>query len=128
MVPGSLVLVGGDPGVGKSTLLLQIAGMLAAPGLDFDALVDGKQGVSQQQVQGQVQGQQQQGQVQSVAENSSKEEQQQTEEEELGEGEDEWEEVDSDESDENEESKDPAAITRRVLYVSGEEMADQVCV
>ncbi|XP_077217364.1 DNA repair protein RadA-like protein isoform X1 [Tasmannia lanceolata] len=29
LVPGSLVLVGGDPGVGKSTLLLQIAAMLA---------------------------------------------------------------------------------------------------
>ncbi|XP_057504802.1 uncharacterized protein LOC130788280 isoform X2 [Actinidia eriantha] len=29
LVPGSLVLVGGDPGVGKSTLLLQIAGMIA---------------------------------------------------------------------------------------------------
>jgi DNA repair protein RadA/Sms len=30
VVPGSLVLVGGDPGVGKSTLLLQVAGSLAA--------------------------------------------------------------------------------------------------
>lgn len=30
VVPGSLVLVGGDPGVGKSTLLLQLAGLLAA--------------------------------------------------------------------------------------------------
>lgn len=29
LVPGSLVLVGGDPGVGKSTLLLQIAAILA---------------------------------------------------------------------------------------------------
>nr|DAD44546.1 TPA_asm: hypothetical protein HUJ06_002776 [Nelumbo nucifera] len=29
LVPGSMVLVGGDPGVGKSTLLLQIAAMLA---------------------------------------------------------------------------------------------------
>ncbi|KAM3699625.1 hypothetical protein ACJW31_05G039700 [Castanea mollissima] len=29
IVPGSLVLVGGDPGVGKSTLLLQIAAMIA---------------------------------------------------------------------------------------------------
>lgn len=26
---GSLILVGGDPGVGKSTLLLQVAGLLA---------------------------------------------------------------------------------------------------
>lgn len=29
VVPGSLVLVGGDPGVGKSTLMLQIAHLLA---------------------------------------------------------------------------------------------------
>jgi len=29
LVPGSLVLLGGDPGVGKSTLLLQVAGLLA---------------------------------------------------------------------------------------------------
>lgn len=31
-VPGSLVLVGGDPGIGKSTLLLQVAVRLAAAG------------------------------------------------------------------------------------------------
>jgi len=30
IVPGSLVLVGGEPGVGKSTLLLQVADMLSA--------------------------------------------------------------------------------------------------
>lgn len=30
VVPGSLVLIGGDPGIGKSTLLLQVAGMMAA--------------------------------------------------------------------------------------------------
>jgi DNA repair protein RadA/Sms len=29
LVPGSLVLIGGDPGIGKSTLLLQTAGQLA---------------------------------------------------------------------------------------------------
>ena len=29
LVPGSLILVGGDPGIGKSTLLLQVAGGLA---------------------------------------------------------------------------------------------------
>jgi DNA repair protein RadA/Sms len=29
IVPGSLVLVGGDPGIGKSTLLLQVAGSVA---------------------------------------------------------------------------------------------------
>lgn len=32
LVPGSLVLVGGDPGIGKSTLLLQTLAALAAPG------------------------------------------------------------------------------------------------
>lgn len=32
MVPGSLILLGGDPGIGKSTLLLQVAGHVAAGG------------------------------------------------------------------------------------------------
>ncbi len=32
IVPGSLVLVGGDPGIGKSTLLLQVAGNLSKEG------------------------------------------------------------------------------------------------
>jgi len=32
LVPGSAVLVGGEPGVGKSTILLQAAGLLAAAG------------------------------------------------------------------------------------------------
>ncbi len=32
MVPGSLVLVGGDPGIGKSTLLLQFSSKLASSG------------------------------------------------------------------------------------------------
>lgn len=32
IVPGSLALLGGDPGIGKSTLLLQVAGLLAASG------------------------------------------------------------------------------------------------
>ena len=32
LVPGALVLVGGDPGIGKSTLLLQALGALAAAG------------------------------------------------------------------------------------------------
>ncbi len=31
MVPGSLVLIGGDPGIGKSTLLLQVSAQLALP-------------------------------------------------------------------------------------------------
>ncbi|WP_056956839.1 DNA repair protein RadA [Lacticaseibacillus pantheris] len=30
VVPGSLILIGGDPGIGKSTLLLQVSGQLAA--------------------------------------------------------------------------------------------------
>jgi len=32
MMPGSIVLVGGDPGIGKSTLMLQLAAALAAAG------------------------------------------------------------------------------------------------
>src|SRR5437660_7410897 len=32
IVPGSLVLLGGDPGIGKSTLLLQVADKLSATG------------------------------------------------------------------------------------------------
>ncbi|MCC5995210.1 MAG: AAA family ATPase, partial [Oceanicaulis sp.] len=32
LVPGSAILVGGDPGIGKSTLLLQAAARLAASG------------------------------------------------------------------------------------------------
>jgi DNA repair protein RadA/Sms len=30
IVPGSVILIGGDPGIGKSTLLLQVSGLLAA--------------------------------------------------------------------------------------------------
>ena len=33
IVPGSLVLVGGDPGIGKSTLLLQVCRNLTLPGV-----------------------------------------------------------------------------------------------
>ena len=33
MVPGSAILIGGDPGIGKSTLLLQAMGALAAKGV-----------------------------------------------------------------------------------------------
>lgn len=32
IVPGSLILIGGEPGVGKSTLLLQVAGSLSSAG------------------------------------------------------------------------------------------------
>jgi DNA repair protein RadA/Sms len=34
LVPGSMVLVGGEPGIGKSTLLLQVAGELCRTGQD----------------------------------------------------------------------------------------------
>ncbi|SES19639.1 DNA repair protein RadA/Sms [Gracilibacillus ureilyticus] len=34
IVAGSLVLIGGDPGIGKSTLLLQVSSQLASSGLD----------------------------------------------------------------------------------------------
>ncbi len=34
LVPGSALLIGGDPGIGKSTLLLQIVAALATSGLD----------------------------------------------------------------------------------------------
>jgi DNA repair protein RadA/Sms len=34
LVPGSALLIGGDPGIGKSTLLLQIVASLASSGLD----------------------------------------------------------------------------------------------
>ena len=33
LVPGSLVLIGGDPGIGKSTLILQVVGRLSQRGL-----------------------------------------------------------------------------------------------
>ncbi|HEY9722804.1 MAG TPA: DNA repair protein RadA [Oscillatoriaceae cyanobacterium] len=33
VVPGSLVLLGGDPGIGKSTILLQVAQLMASQGL-----------------------------------------------------------------------------------------------
>lgn len=33
LVEGSLILVGGEPGIGKSTLMLQIANALASQGL-----------------------------------------------------------------------------------------------
>ncbi|MDY7035112.1 MAG: ATPase domain-containing protein, partial [Thermodesulfobacteriota bacterium] len=33
LVPGSMVLIGGDPGVGKSTIILQVVGRLSMSGL-----------------------------------------------------------------------------------------------
>lgn len=39
LVPGSAILIGGDPGIGKSTLLLQVAARLARPRPDGTAAV-----------------------------------------------------------------------------------------
>lgn len=46
LVPGSLLLVGGDPGIGKSTLLLQTASALAGQGLKV-LYVSGEESVRQ---------------------------------------------------------------------------------
>ena len=46
LVPGSCVLIGGDPGIGKSTLLLQAAAQLAVRGHDC-LYVTGEEAVSQ---------------------------------------------------------------------------------
>lgn len=46
IVPGSLVLIGGEPGVGKSTLLMQAAGRLAEDGLKV-LMVSGEESVQQ---------------------------------------------------------------------------------
>ncbi|KPK24407.1 MAG: DNA repair protein RadA [Dehalococcoidia bacterium SG8_51_3] len=46
LVPGSLVLVGGEPGIGKSTLLLQISAMMAEDD-EIVAYVSGEESVSQ---------------------------------------------------------------------------------
>lgn len=36
VVPGALILVGGDPGIGKSTLLLQLAALMCVPDSDVN--------------------------------------------------------------------------------------------
>ncbi len=46
LVPGASVLVGGEPGIGKSTLLLQLAGAVAASGRTA-AYVSGEEGLAQ---------------------------------------------------------------------------------
>lgn len=46
LVPGSALLVGGDPGIGKSTLLLQAVGRLAALGVKT-AYISGEESVGQ---------------------------------------------------------------------------------
>ena len=35
IVPGALMLIGGEPGIGKSTLMLQVAMMLSAKAAKF---------------------------------------------------------------------------------------------
>jgi DNA repair protein RadA/Sms len=47
LVPGGVALVGGDPGIGKSTLLMQLAGQLAARSISV-LYVSGEE--SQQQI------------------------------------------------------------------------------
>ena len=46
IVPGSVILVGGDPGIGKSTLLLQVSAKLAAKG-ETVAYVSGEEALGQ---------------------------------------------------------------------------------
>ena len=46
LVPGSAVLVAGDPGIGKSTLLLQVAARMAARGADC-AYISGEESIDQ---------------------------------------------------------------------------------
>ena len=49
LVPGSALLVGGDPGIGKSTLLLQIAAKVAAKGEEV-IYISGEEAVTQLQM------------------------------------------------------------------------------
>lgn len=46
LVPGSAILIGGDPGIGKSTLLLQTVGKLATTGMKC-AYISGEEAVDQ---------------------------------------------------------------------------------
>ena len=46
LVPGSAILVGGDPGIGKSTVLLQVAGALAKRGI-ATAYISGEEAIDQ---------------------------------------------------------------------------------
>ncbi len=50
LVPGSALLIGGDPGIGKSTLLLQIANAVAARGDAQVAYITGEESVEQVQM------------------------------------------------------------------------------
>ncbi len=51
IVPGTLVLIGGDPGIGKSTLLLQVADKLSAAG-SFVLYVSGEESERQIKLRG----------------------------------------------------------------------------
>lgn len=51
IVPGSVVLVGGDPGIGKSTLLLQAFGRLAGKGMEV-IYVTGEESAAQTSMRG----------------------------------------------------------------------------
>src|SRR5947209_10018776 len=46
LVPGSTILIGGDPGIGKSTLVLQAAALLAAGGSEA-AYITGEEAIDQ---------------------------------------------------------------------------------
>ncbi|MFC1848470.1 DNA repair protein RadA [Chloroflexota bacterium] len=46
VVPGSMVLIGGDPGIGKSTILLQVAGAVVEQGVEV-LYVSGEESVHQ---------------------------------------------------------------------------------
>ncbi|MEE9273057.1 MAG: DNA repair protein RadA [Robiginitomaculum sp.] len=46
LVPGSAILIGGDPGIGKSTLLLQAAGFMAKSGVKT-AYISGEEAIAQ---------------------------------------------------------------------------------
>ncbi len=52
LVPGSAILIGGDPGIGKSTLLLQMVAKLGAQGVQ-SAYISGEESIGQLQMRGQ---------------------------------------------------------------------------
>ncbi len=51
LVPGALVLIGGEPGIGKSTLLLQVSGALAAENRTV-AYISGEESINQIKLRG----------------------------------------------------------------------------
>eukprot|EP00798_Chlamydomonas_sp_ICE-L_P013634 gene13634-19512_t len=116
VMQGSLVLMGGEPGVGKSTLLLQLAAMASVPSFDFDTDAEMRPSTSalasadlasDLEVSSTL--------VSADLEDGGGIEVEEVEEEEEEEGEE-----------EEEEGSMDGVFARTVLYVSGEEMADQV--